>query len=201
MHKHFKLIALFILVFNGTLISAQNEFSIGIEVSPSVKLQTIRNKSTGLFTSITGYGFNIGMPIKYKLKDNKAISTGVLYEFTAFDNRVNTVLIGSLRLNAVNIPIVYNYPITENYYINMGGGLNYAFISKEFGSGVWTNVNQTVNQFQPYLCLGAALLKNSDSSSYELGINARYHVVNLRSLNTSTSTNIVSIDLNLKYFF
>jgi|GEM_PF-1251950 len=199
--KYSKLICLFGLIFIQTLSYSQSNFSLGIEVSPSVKFQTIRNKTTGLFTSLSGYGFNIGLPIKYDLGDYKTISTGVLYEFTAFDTRINTYLINSLRLNSVTVPIVYNYPVTENYYVNMGGGVNYIFTSKEFGGGVWTNVNQVVNQTQAYLSLGGALLKNRNSNSYELGVNARYYLLNLWSMNTLTSTNIVSVDLNMKYFF
>jgi len=199
MVKYSKLICFFGMILIQTLSYSQSNFSLGIEVSPSVKFQTIRNKSTGLFTSLSGYGFNIGLPIKYDLGDYKTISTGVLYEFAAFDTRINTYLINSLRLNSVTVPIVYNYSVTKNYYVNMGGGVNYIFTSKEFGGGVWTNVNQIVNQIQPYVSLGGSLLKNSNS--YELGVNARYYLLSIWNMNTLTSTNIVSIDLNMKYFF
>jgi len=199
MVKYSKLICFFGMILIQTLSYSQSNFSLGIEVSPSVKFQTIRNKSTGLFTSFSGYGFNIGLPIKYDLGDYKTISTGVLYEFAAFDTRINTYLINSLRLNSVTVPIVYNYSVTKNYYVNMGGGVNYIFTSKEFGGGVWTNVNQIVNQIQPYVSLGGSLLKNSNS--YELGVNARYYLLSIWNMNTLTSTNIVSIDLNMKYFF
>jgi len=199
--KYSKLICFFSMVLIQTLSYSQSNFSLGIEVSPSVKFQTIRNKATGLFTSLSGYGFNVGLPIKYDLGDYKTISTGVLYEFTAFDTRINTYLINSLRLNSINVPIVYNYPVTENYYVNMGGGVNCIFASMEFGGGVWTNVDQVVNQIQPYLSLGGTLLKSRNSNSYELGVNARYYLLNLWTMNTLTSTNIVSIDLNMKYFF
>jgi len=199
MVKYSKLICFFGMILIQTLSYSQSNFSLGIEVSPSVKFQTIRNKSTGLFTSLSGYGFNIGLPIKYDLGDYKTISTGVLYEFAAFDTRINTYLINSLRLNSVTVPIVYNYSVTKNYYVNMGGGVNYIFTSKEFGGGGWTNVNQIVNQIQPYVSLGGSLLKNSNS--YELGVNARYYLLSIWNMNTLTSTNIVSIDLNMKYFF
>jgi len=199
MVKYSKLICFFGMILIQTLSYSQSNFSLGIEVSPSVKFQTIRNKSTGLFTSLSGYGFNIVLPIKYDLGDYKTISTGVLYEFAAFDTRINTYLINSLRLNSVTVPIVYNYSVTKNYYVNMGGGVNYIFTSKEFGGGVWTNVNQIVNQIQPYVSLGGSLLKNSNS--YELGVNARYYLLSIWNMNTLTSTNIVSIDLNMKYFF
>ena len=201
MCKYLRLVVLFLLILNGTLVSSQNEFSLGIEVSPSVKLQTIRNKVTGLFTSFSGYGFNLGLPIKYSLEDNRSISFGVLYEFTAFDNRVNTMLVNALRLNTVSVPLVYNYSINENYYVNMGGGVNYVFKSREYGGGLWTNVNEIVNPFQPYLCFGGSMLQSRQENIYEIGVNARCHILNLWRLNTSTSINIVSLDLNLKYFF
>jgi hypothetical protein len=186
---------------NGFTSISQSKIHIGVEVSPAVKFQTTRNKATGLFTAISGYGFSAGLPVKYNLEDNKTISFGMTYEFTAFDTRINTTLINSFRLSAINVPLVYNHPITENYYVNMGGGVNYIFNSKEYGNGVWINVNPIVNQLQPYLSFGVSLLKNKEDKTYEIGVNARYHVLNLLSLNTSTSTNIVSIDLNLKYFF
>jgi len=189
---------LLLVVFNST---AQTKLSFGAELSPSVKLQTIRNKVTGLFTSISGYGFNVGIPVKYKLEDFKTISTGITYEFTAFDTRINTTLINSLRLNSINIPITYNYPITENYFVNLGGGMNYIFSSKEYGGGIWTAINPIISKVQPYISLGGSLLKNKNLNFYELGFNARYYIRNLWTLNTLTSTNIVSIDLNLKYFF
>jgi len=198
--NYIKFILILFAGLTQNLSFSQSNFSLGIDVSPSVKFQTIRNNVTGLFTSISGYGFTVGLPFKYHLEDDKTISLGVLYEFTAFDSRINTTLISALRLNAINVPFVYNHPITENYYVNMGGGINYIFTSKEFGGGIWTDVNQTISQFQPYLSLGGSLLKHRRDNTYELGINARYHVLNLLSLNTSTSTNIVSIDLNIKYF-
>lgn len=195
-----RLITLLLIAFLGSVGISQTKINIGIEVSPSAKFQLTRNKATGLMTSISGYGFNVGLPIKYNLEDHKTISFGMTYEFTAFDTRINTTLINSFRLNAINIPLVYNYPITENYYVNIGGGVNYIFKSKEY-NGVWFNVNSKVNQFQPYLSFGGSLLKNKEENSYEIGVNARYYALNLINFNTSTSTNIVSIDLNLKYFF
>ena len=131
MINYLKIITLCCLVFNVMTANSQTNLELGIDISPSIKFQTIRNKATGLFTSIGGYGFNVGLPIKYNLDDYKTISSGVLYEFSAFDTRVNTQLINSLRLSSVSIPVVYNHPITENYYVNLGGGINYVFQSKE----------------------------------------------------------------------
>jgi hypothetical protein len=201
MFKYLKFVALYFIFNNSLAVIAQSDFSFGLEITPSVKFQTIRNKATGLFTAISGYGFNIGIPVKYDLGDYKTISTGILYEFTAFDSRINSTLITSLRLSDVNVPIVFNYPITENYYANFGGGVNYTFTSKQYGAGVWANMNPIIRQFQPYISAGGSLLKYTNSNSYEIGANARYHLLNLWSLNTLTSTNIVSIDLNMKYFF
>ena len=196
-----KIIFALLILITVKQVEAQQKATLGVEISPSIKFQTIRNTVTGLFTSFGGYGFNVGLPVKYLLLDNKSVSTGLTYEFTAFDTRINTVLINSLRLNTLNVPIVYNYPIKENYFVNMGGGVNYIFVSKEYSGGIWTNINPLVNQFQPYICLGGALLKHKANNMYEFGINVRYHLFNLWSLNTLTSTNIVSVDLNLKYFF
>jgi len=191
------------ILFISIILSSitYSQINLGIEVTPSVKFQSIRNKVTGIFTSVSGYGFNIGLPIKYHLEDLKSITTGITYEFTAFDNRINTFLVSSHRFNSINIPVIYNYPITENYYVNAGGGINYILTSKEYGGGVWVNINPIVNQFQPYLCFGGSLLKNKANNTYELGVNARYYILNLWSFNTSTSTNIIGIDLNMKYFF
>lgn len=188
-------------LFTSGNIFAQSNVKWGIEVSPGIKFQTVRNKTTGLFSSLTGYGFNTGVSMKYHLNDDKTISTGLLYDFIAFDTRVNSTLINALRLNALNVPLVYNHPFNEHYFINAGGGINYIFSSKEFGTNAWNNVNGIVNQIQPYLSLGGSLLKDKEAYMYEIGISAKYQVLSLWSLNTLTSTNIASIDLNLKFFF
>lgn len=191
----------FILALLTTTSSIAQNLIFGIEVSPSYQLQSIRNKATGLFSSISGYGFNLGAPIKINLTDNKSISTGLLYEFSAFDNRVNTFLISSLRLNSVHIPITYNYPIIERLYLNAGGGINYIFNSKEYGGGIWLKTNSIINQFQPYVAAGLSTLMDRNTNTYELGVNARYHFIDIWKYAAQTSTSIIAIDLNLKYYF
>lgn len=190
-----------ILIFISSTISFSQDVSFGLEVSPSFQLQSIRNKSTGLFSSISGYGFNLGVPIKFMLSDNKSFSTGLSYEFSAFDNKVNNFLISSLRLNSLHIPIMYNYPIIDGLYINAGGGINYIFKSKEYGGGIWLNTNSLTNNFQPYIATGLSTIAERSTNTYELGVNARYHIIDIWKYATTTSTKIIAIDLNLKYYF
>jgi hypothetical protein len=141
------------------------------------------------------------MPIKRMLDDDHSYSTGITYEFTAFDNRINNFLISSLRLSSINIPIAYNLPFLEKFYLNMGGGANLVFVSKQFAGINWVSTNANMRQFQPYISLGTSTLVDRGDSSYELGLNARYHVFNLWKNTLQTSTNIVGIDLNMKYYF
>ena len=94
-HISIRLITLLLITFVGSVGISQTKINIGVEVSPSAKFQLTRNKATGLMTSISGYGFNVGLPIKYNLEDHKTISFGLTYEFTAFDTRINTTLINS----------------------------------------------------------------------------------------------------------
>jgi len=191
----------FIFALLATTSSFAQDLTLGIELSPSYQLQSIRNKATGLFSSISGYGFNLGAPIKFNLNDNKSFSTGLLYEFSAFDNRVNTFLISSLRLNSLRIPFTYNYPIVEGLYLNAGGGINYVFNSKEYGGGIWLKTNTITNRFQPYIAAGLSTLMDRNTNTYELGVNARYHLIDIWKYAAQTSTNIIAIDLNLKYYF
>lgn len=187
------------------IIASTNSFSqninFGLEVSPSFQLQSMRNKNTGLFSSVSGYGFNVGLPIKIALSDDKSLSTGISYEFAAFDNKVNGFLVSSVRFNSIHVPIIYNIPIIEGFYFNTGIGVNYIFSSKQYGGGIWLNINSVTNQIQPYLAAGVSTLVDLGSNTYELGINARYHIIDIWKNATQTKTNIIGIDLNMKYYF
>lgn len=195
--KNIFIIGLFIFSFS---VLGQ-DIKLGLEISPSFQLQSIRNKNTGIFSSISGYGFNVGVPVKIGLDDDKSFSTGLAYEFAAFDNKVNNFLVSSLRLNSIHVPITYNIPILEGFYLNTGIGVNYIFSSKEYGGGNWLNTNSIVNQIQPYLSLGASTLVDLGNHNYELGINARYHLIDIWKYAVQTRTNIIGIDLNMKYYF
>jgi hypothetical protein len=195
-----KILAFLLLLIFSTSSYSQN-INFGIEVSPSFELQSIRNKSTGLFSSISGYGFNIGMPIKFNLDNERSISSGITYEFTAFDNKINNYLVSSLRLNSLHVPFIYNIPVIEGFYFNTGVGLNYIFSSKQFGGGIWLNTNSIVNQVQPYIAAGLSTLVDLGSNNYELGVNARYHIIDIWQYANQTRTKIIGIDLNMKYYF
>tara|TARA_B100000809_G_scaffold245188_1_gene271880 strand:+ start:239 stop:829 length:591 start_codon:yes stop_codon:yes gene_type:complete len=195
-----KIVALLLLFIFSTFSYSQNT-NFGIEVSPSFELQSIKNKNTGLLSSISGYGFNIGMPIKFNVDNEKSISSGITYEFTAFDNKINNYLASSLRLNSLNVPLIYNIPVIQGFYFNTGIGINYIFLSKQFGGGIWLNTNTIVNQFQPYLAAGLSTLVDLGTNNYELGVNARYHLIDIWKNTDQTRTNIIAIDLNMKYYF
>jgi len=183
-----------------TTYSFSQDVSFGVEVSPAFKLQSIRNKASGLTTSISGYGFSAGIPIRFDLDKDAFFTTGLNYDFTAFDQKVNNFLITSIRLNSINIPLVYNYPIINNFMLNAGGGIKYIFIGKQLGAGTWLNINPVTNNIQPFISLGLSTTPND----FEIGVDAKYHFINLWSNsqnNSLTTTKLVEISLNLKYYF
>jgi hypothetical protein len=194
-----KILVLFVLLCVSKF-SISQDFKFGIEVSPSLKLQSIKNVSTGLRTAVGGYGFNFGLPLKVDFID-KSLSTGIIYQFTAFDNKINNFLISSIRLHAIDIPIIFNFPAIENFYLDAGGGVSYIFSSREYGGGVWVSRNSTTSQIQPYLALGGSTIINKNDKAFELAIHAKAHPFNLWKFSGSIRTQLIAFDLNLRYYF
>lgn len=194
-----KIILIGIIFFNIQFLYAQWNF--GLEVSPAFQLQTIRSKNTGIWSSNSGYGFQFGLTAKNETSNSTYYATGIKYEYTAFDNRVNNFLVSSLRMNSINVPFSFHHNIMQDIFFNYGAGLNYYFINTTLSGGLKFNTNSEINQIQPYLSLGANMLIDK----FDLGVQGRYHLFNLYIKEiqdvSNNSTRILSLDLMLKYYF
>ena len=192
-----------LLLFTPFTSGAQEGLKIGLEVAPSWVLNTHRNLSTGVRSSESGYGFNVGIPLKYGFSETTSFNSGITYEYIAFDNRVNNTLISSNRFGAINVPLILGYQLSSNWNFNGGVGFKYVFLSRAW-SGFAVDISNAVNQIQPYVNIGVSTQSQWSSTTVEYGLNARFHPINIWESSAAQSANntskIVAFDLNLKFY-
>lgn len=194
-----------VLVVVGSAFSviAQQKFHLGIEASPAWDINAQKQKTTGIRTSVSGYGFNIGVPIKWFFKENIALQTGLGFEYMVFDNRFNGTLISSERYGQAHVPLMFNYGITDSWFANFGAGINYTLFASSWAGNAVNVTNQT-KQFQPYVGLGASTLVERDKGMFELGAQVRYHFLELFAdgtvLANQYNSRIISFDLLLRFY-
>lgn len=193
----------FLVILFPLNLKAQEGLKVGLEVAPSWVVNTHRNLSTGVRSSESGYGFNVGIPIKYGFSETTSLITGLTYEYIAFDNRVNNTLISSNRFGAINVPLVLGYQLSGNWNLNGGVGFKYVFLSRAW-SGFAVDISNAVNQIQPYLNLGVSTQTEWSTTTVEYGLNARFHPINIWESTAAQAANntskIVAFDLSLKFF-
>ena len=189
-----------LILFSPTFVFSQN-YKIGVEIAPSYRLQTFKNKSTTLRSSKSGYGFSAGLPVKFELSGSNTLSTGILYDYTAFDTKFNNTLVSSLRTSAIQIPIEFNQIIMDNWYANFGTGFSYNFIARQNNFGFNNNITSLTNNFQPFLSFGISTILDRGGSDFDLGVNAKYYILDFWKNADQTSTHNIYIDLQMKYFF
>lgn len=183
---------------------AQEGFHIGLEVNPSWRLMTTRSKTTGIWSVGNGYGFNVGLPIKWGYNEYRTLNTGVSFDYTAYDSYSNGVLVNSLRLQGIKIPLMIHFLLRNSWSLGGGIGANYLFRATALSSGLRINATNTINQIQPWLGFGVFNCMERDFGLFELGGQARYHVLNLYNKATTATTNtanrILAIDLVLRLY-
>jgi hypothetical protein len=166
-------------------------------------LNTHRGKQTKIWSAESGYGFNAGIPIKWWFSEFSGLQTGVTFEYMAFDNRFNGTLISSNRYASVNVPVMFNFSLANNWYWSAGGGFNLNVMSRAW-SGFSVDISSTTNSFLPYLGFGANTLLERDKGVFELGGQVRYHVIDLWKKGTTQSNDfsskILSFDLILRFY-
>jgi hypothetical protein len=198
-----KKIGLIILLFLTTNVKAQEGFHLGVEISPAFVLNSHRNLTTSLRSSESGYGFNVGIPMKYFWSEYMGIETGLTFEYMAFDNRFNNTLISSNRFGSINMPLTLIYEVAGDWYVHGGVGAKYQFLNRGW-SGFAVDIGSAVNKVQPYVALGVSTFLERDKGMFELGVMGRYHFLNLWNESSPQSagstSKIISFDIMLKFF-
>ena len=199
------------VLFTGLFIAltassvAQDGLQIGASVSTSFQLNSHRGKATKIWSSESGYGFAVGMPIKYWTQEERAINTGAEYEFIAFDNWANGVFVSSTRLHAIHVPINYQVKLVSSWSATFGSGLDFLFRSVNVNPSNTLSIGNSINPVQPYLSLGVNSMSEGGSGFFELGLQMRYHFLDLWKksyfLYDVTSSKIISMDLLMRFYF
>ncbi|MBD3636771.1 MAG: outer membrane beta-barrel protein [Crocinitomicaceae bacterium] len=196
------LILLLLIVMNKAY--AQEGFQLGLEASPAWHANMQRNKITGLRTSTGGYGFNVGVPVKWWFSDGIALQTGLTFELMLFDERINKNLISSNRHGSLHLPVMLNYALSGNWYLLFGGGVNYNVLNQRWTTIGKANLTAVTNTFQPYIGVGISTLMEREGGVFELGAQSRFHFIDLYKpsiFSDGDFTNrILSFDLILRYY-
>ena len=185
-------------------VYCQKGFKIGIEVDPSWKGNIHHSTTTGVWTAENGYGFSLGVPIKYGWNETNSLNTGLLYEFTSFDQLFKNVLTASLRISALQLPVMFNFKLRSTWFWSTGAGLNYNFINRGYSYGYYVNINNTVRQLQPWVGLGIGDQIARDFGLFELGAQARFQFLQLWTKDYAktqgASSRILAFDVILRYY-
>lgn len=197
-------VCIILLILSWQSLIAQEGIQIGASVSTGLQLQTHRSKTTGIWSSQSGYGFSFGVPVKYWTSETRALNTGLDYEYASFDNWANNNLVSSTRYHSFHIPISYNLNLISSWYASLGTGVNYFFRSRTFSPANNVDIGSITNPFQPYLSLGINTFGGRGSGFFELGIQARYHFLDLWKKSHPTflvtTSKILSLDLVMRFY-
>jgi len=192
------IIAFFILF---PKLNWSQDFQYGLEIAPSFdfQLQTATSNTWGI---TRGNGFLLGPFFDFKLNEHSFIGSAIKFEYIAFNQKSGDFLQSSFRMSGLNIPITFKQEIglTKHWFYSAGIGLNYIFLSRQLFFGNFVNVNNLVDQWQPYLNVGINYLMDSQ---FEIGMHARYHPFNLWSETIQNTTQararLFSFDFSIRY--
>jgi hypothetical protein len=198
-------ISVFLLLLLMQLTAvAQDGFNTGAHVSTSFQLMSHRNKGTGIWASESGYGFSAGVPFRFGYSEERAYVTGLDYEYMSFDDWINGNLVYSMRLHSLHVPLQLNFDLVSSLFLSVGTGVNFLFRSRVFTPGNNISVSGSVNPFQPYLSVGVGSLSNRGNGLFELGLQARYHLLDNWKKTTPlyevTTSKVISLDLVMRFY-
>ena len=199
---------LLLIIFLGTMLQpaahAQDGFNTGAHVSTSFQLITHRDKGTKIWSSESGYGFSAGVPFRFGYAEDRSFVTGLDYEYMAFDNRINGNLVTSMRMQSLHVPLQFNFKLVSTLFWSTGGGINYQFRAQVFNYGNNISISNNTNPFQPYVSLGIGSLSQRGNGLFELGIQTRYHFVDMWKksypLYDAVSSKVLSFDLVMRFY-
>lgn len=199
--KRILAIASILLTLN---LPAQEGFQMGLELSPAWNVNIQRQEGIALRTYTSGYGFNIGVPVKWWAYESLALQTGLTFEFMAFDNRIGNSLSSSNRHGSIHLPVMFNYALSSNWYVLFGGGVNYNVLNYQWTPIGNLGLTAVTNNFQPYGGLGLSTLMERDKGVFELGAQGRFHFIDLYKSSTFSAAGIINriltFDLVLRYY-
>lgn len=201
-----KITIICLLVFIGSSSYAQGGTQFGLTINPAWKVKMSRQKGTGLRTNQSGYGFTVGVPVKRWFNEFTALNTGLEFEFSAFDGFQNGILVTSNRFNALHVPLMFNFHLSGNMYAMAGSGLVYNLSVKELNNvTIGANVTSVTNNFQPYLGVGVNRLLDKDWGKVEVGVMARYQLLDIWKNSYSPledfNTHLATLDFLFRYYF
>lgn len=197
--------ALLLLVLTLSTSFAQKGFKLGVEASPAWYINIQRQASTSLISNTNGYGFNLGVPVRWGFSETMALQTGLNFEMMLFDVRFNKQLQSSNRHGSIHIPLQLSYALSGGWNLLMGTGLNYMILNKQWYLGLTSDISIATNKAQPYAALGISTMMERGSGIFELGVIGRFHFIDLYNGDTTFSDPdfrnwIFSIDLSLRYY-
>lgn len=203
-YKMKKISLVFLLILNFTVF-AQDGVQIGLNVSPGFKVNMSKQKGTGLRNNSTGYGFNVGIPVKFWMREFTAFNTGINFDHAAFDSYLNGVLVSSFRINAVDVPLAFNLHMNGRYYGILGGGVVYNLRVTDLNAVQSAVITDFTNLIQPYITVGINNLVEKDFGFLEIGVQGRYQLLDIwKSSYTpyeNFNSHLISLDLLLRYYF
>lgn len=198
-----KIFFIFIISIATVNALSQEGVQLGIEISPAWDVNLQRPEAAGIISAFSGYGFNVGVPLKWWFSESMAFQSGLTFEYMAFDNRVNNTLFSSERYGSINLPLMLNYAVSGNWFLLFGGGMNYNLFVQSW-SGFSLNILSLRTKFQPYAGFGVSTMMERDKGVFELGAQARYHFLELNAPTTSlaidNNSNVLSFDLLLRFY-
>lgn len=198
-----KLAILFCLFF--TLNSFSQGLQFGLGVSPSYKINMSRQKVTGLRTNQGGYGFNAGIPVKYWISEFTSLNTGLDFEFTAFDSYQNGNLVSSFRFNSLHLPLMFNLHMSGTLYGMVGTGVVYNLSVRDLNVLQGSDLSNVTNSVQPYLGVGINSLLDKDYGKIEVGVMARYQLLDIWKDDylpqEPFNSHLASLDFIFRYYF
>lgn len=196
---------LFVYFILSQTAVAQDGFNIGAKIATSFHLNTHRNKQTTIWSSESGYGFAVGLPMRFGYADGRTFVSGLDYEYVAFDNRVNNYLVSSTRFHYLHIPATIHFNLISSLFISTGAGVNLVLRGIAFVPGTSLNISNSINPFQPYLSLGIGTSAERGGGIFELSAQARYHFLDIWKKDypqhAITTSKIVSMDLVMRFYF
>lgn len=200
-----KKIILIITLFFGITGISQEGWQVGLSVSPSYKINMSKQKGTGLRTNQGGYGFSVGVPVKYWLNEFTAFNTGIDYEFTAFDSYQGTLLISSFRFNSLHVPVMFNIHLSGKLYAMVGSGVVYNASVRDLNVLQGNDLSSVTNRVIPYLGLGLNSFIDKDFGYFEVGVQGRYQLLDIWKSTylpqENFNSHLVSLDFIFRYYF
>lgn len=191
-------------LFLSSNLIAQSGWQVGINISPAWKLNLHKSKLTTLRSSESGYGFSIGIPVKYWVNDYTSFNTGIDYDFTSFDNITNNQLVSSFRINSLQIPLMFSSSLKGQWYGMYGVGVGYNLSVRDLNLVGGNDVSGLTNRIQPYLGLGLSSFVEKGKGNLEIGVLGRYQLLDIWNKDyppaESVTSHLLSVDFIFRFY-